>query len=59
MDVLVFISYTTKDSNKFYIFKIAAKLTDYPEIDDVLYAIKFFFSTKLTQSLQMLKDKHY
>ena len=37
MGVLVFISYATKDSNKFHIFEIAAKLTDYPEIDDVLY----------------------
>ena len=37
MGVIVFLSYATTDSNKFRIFKIAEKLTSYPEIDEALY----------------------
>ncbi len=36
-EVLVFISYATKDADTFKIKQIAEKLTSYPEIKDVLY----------------------
>ncbi len=36
-DILVFISYATKDAGTFEIPTIAEKLTQYPEIKDVLY----------------------
>lgn len=37
MGILVFISYATKDAELFHISEIAEKLTQYNEIDDVLY----------------------
>jgi len=37
MGATVFISYATKDSNKFHIATIAERLTKYPEIDKALY----------------------
>ncbi len=37
MGATVFISYATKDSNKFHIATIAERLTNYPEIDNALY----------------------
>lgn len=36
-EVLVFVSYATKDADTFKIKQIAEKLTSYPEIKDVLY----------------------
>ncbi|MFX0142175.1 MAG: toll/interleukin-1 receptor domain-containing protein, partial [Candidatus Hodarchaeota archaeon] len=37
MGIIAFISYATKDTTKFQISRIADRLTEYPEIDDVLY----------------------
>ncbi len=37
MGVIAFVSYATKDSKDFQIKSIAEKLTEYPEIDNVLY----------------------
>jgi len=38
MGIIVFISYSMKDSNQFQIAKIAQNLVRFPEIDDVLFA---------------------
>ena len=37
MGITTFISYATKDSRKFQVSRVANSLTEYPEVDDVLY----------------------